>query len=114
MVERQFCAQVSRDAADPFIGTAARADLWLLIEYRGAWARDEIVSSDLPYSVKDWIDHARTFAVQTRLIKRNQSKNENITVFVACTLEQRQEIYRFQLGSPPVGSCRDEEWAELL
>ncbi len=97
MVERQFCAQVSRDAADPFIGTAARADLWLLIEYRGAWARDEIVSSDLPYSVKDWIDHARTFAVQTRLIKRNQSKNENITVFVACTLEQRQEIYRFQL-----------------
>ncbi len=97
MVERQFCAQVSREAADPFIGTAARADLWLLIEYRGAWARDEILSSDLPAQVKDWIDHTRTFYTQTRLIKRNKSRSEYITVFVACVLEQRQVIYRFQL-----------------
>lgn len=97
MVERQFCAQVSRDAADPFIGTAARADLWLLIEYRGAWARDEVVGSDLPIQVKDWIECTCTHSTRTSLIKRNQGNDEYITVFVACTLEQRQEVYRFQL-----------------
>jgi hypothetical protein len=109
MVERQFCAQASRDAADPFIGTAARADLWLLIEYTGAWQRNEIQSSALPAQVKDWINHARTFYMQTRLIKRNKSKSESITVFVASTLEQRQAIYRFQLERYEELLCLDLE-----
>jgi len=109
MVERQFCAQVSRDAADPFIGTAARADLWLLIEYTGAWARNEIESSNLPAEVKDWIDHPRIPHVQTRLIKQNKNRGEKITVFVAGTLERRQAVYRFQLERYEDLLCLDLE-----
>lgn len=97
MGDKQFCAQISRDAGDPLIGTAARADIWLLIEYTAAWGRNEIESSSLPLAVKDWIEQARRFNTRTRLIKRGGSRDKAITVFVAVTLEQRQTLYRFQL-----------------
>jgi hypothetical protein len=37
---RPFCAAVSRANGEPLAGTASRIDNWILIEYRGAWARD--------------------------------------------------------------------------
>jgi hypothetical protein len=98
MVERQFCAQLARDTADPFIGTATRADSWLLIEYTAVWERSEIESSHLPLHVKEWIEAIKRDATQTRFIKRPGRKNGDITVFFVVTLEQRQAIYRFQFA----------------
>lgn len=100
MVERQFCAQLARDTADPFIGTATRADSWLLIEYTAVWERSEIESSHLPSQVKDWIEQIKHYATQTRFIKRPRRtpKDGDITVFFVVTLEQRQAIYRFQFA----------------
>jgi hypothetical protein len=37
---RAFCAAVSSASEEPLAATASRIDHWLLIEYRGAWARD--------------------------------------------------------------------------
>jgi hypothetical protein len=37
---RAFCAAVSSASDEPMAATASRIDHWLLIEYRGAWARD--------------------------------------------------------------------------
>ena len=37
---RAFCAAVSTAAEEPLAATASRIDHWLLVEYRGAWARD--------------------------------------------------------------------------
>ena len=37
---RAFCAAVSSANEEPLAATASRIDHWLLIEYRGAWARD--------------------------------------------------------------------------
>jgi hypothetical protein len=37
---RAFCAAVSNANEEPLAATASRIDHWLLIEYRGAWARD--------------------------------------------------------------------------
>jgi hypothetical protein len=96
MVERQFCAQLARDTADPFIGTATRADSWLLIEYTAVWERREIESSHLPPQVKTWIEQIKQHATQTRFIKRDGRKSSNINVFFVITLEQRQAIYCFQ------------------
>jgi hypothetical protein len=96
MIERQFCAQLARDTADPFIGTATRADSWLLIEYTAVWERSEIESSHLPSQVKGWIEESKHYATQTRFIKRPGRKSDTITVFFVVTLEQRQAIYRFQ------------------
>jgi hypothetical protein len=35
-----FCAAVSSESAESLAATASRIDHWILIEYRGAWARD--------------------------------------------------------------------------
>ncbi len=37
---RAFCAAVSRASDEPLAATASRIDHWILVEYRGAWARD--------------------------------------------------------------------------
>ncbi len=37
---RALCAAVSSANAEPLAATASRIDTWVLIEYRGAWARD--------------------------------------------------------------------------
>ena len=37
---RAFCADISSAADEPLAATASRIDHWLLVEYRGAWARD--------------------------------------------------------------------------
>ncbi len=98
MVERQFCSQLARETADPFIGTATRADSWLLIEYTAVWERSEIESSYLPSEVKDWIEQIKLHNTQTRFIKHTSRKSDEITVFFVMTLEQRQAIYRFQFA----------------
>jgi hypothetical protein len=37
---RAFCAAVSSASDEPLVATASRIDHWILVEYRGAWARD--------------------------------------------------------------------------
>jgi hypothetical protein len=37
---RAFCAAVSSASDEPLAATASRLDHWILIEYRGGWARD--------------------------------------------------------------------------
>ena len=37
---RAFCAAVSSASEEPLAATASRIDHWILVEYRGAWARD--------------------------------------------------------------------------
>jgi hypothetical protein len=37
---RALCAAVSSFSGEPLAATASRIDHWLLVEYRGAWARD--------------------------------------------------------------------------
>jgi hypothetical protein len=37
---RAFCAAVSSASDEPLAATASRIDHWILVEYRGAWARD--------------------------------------------------------------------------
>jgi hypothetical protein len=37
---RAFCAAVSSASDEPLAATASRIDNWILVEYRGAWARD--------------------------------------------------------------------------
>ena len=47
-----FCADLSRENDEPLAATASRIDNWLLIEYRGLWARDALTGSGLSDEVK--------------------------------------------------------------
>jgi hypothetical protein len=42
---RPFCSAVSSESEEPLGATASRIDHWLLVEYRGAWARDVLGAS---------------------------------------------------------------------
>jgi hypothetical protein len=49
---RDFCADTSRQNAEPLAATASVADHWILIEYRGVWAHDALAASALAPEVK--------------------------------------------------------------
>jgi hypothetical protein len=49
---RAFCASVSSASDEPLAATASRIDNWILVEYRGAWARDVLGASLLSQELK--------------------------------------------------------------
>jgi hypothetical protein len=50
---RVFCSELSQANGETLAATASRLDHWLLVEYRGLWARDELGGSLLPAAVKE-------------------------------------------------------------
>jgi hypothetical protein len=50
---RPFCAAESIAREEPLAATASRIDHWLLVEYRGAWARDILGESLLSAELKE-------------------------------------------------------------
>src|SRR5262249_48427959 len=44
---RAFCAEVSRETAEPLAATASRVDHWIVIEYRGLWGHHAVDASGL-------------------------------------------------------------------
>ena len=49
---RVFCSELSLANGEALGATASRIDHWLLVEYRGLWARDELGASLLPEAAK--------------------------------------------------------------
>ncbi|MBM3678514.1 MAG: hypothetical protein FJW96_11625 [Actinobacteria bacterium] len=47
------CCEASSAALEPMVGTAARIDELLLLEVRGAWARDVIAENELPDGARE-------------------------------------------------------------
>lgn len=96
---KTFCAQVSRETQEPFIGTATITRLWLLIEYTGAWEARAIDHSTLPEQVKAWINgYRKTYSgFRPMFIRQHHRPLQEITCFVGVAQEQRQVVYRFTL-----------------
>src|SRR5215813_6382878 len=101
MSDKQFCAQISREHHEACIGTAARVDTWLLIEYTGAWGMRAIEQSTLSPPVKDWIQ-AHRMSKNNFLpifIRQHHRPLQSITCFVCFVRENFQLIYHFILQS---------------
>ncbi|GHO42511.1 sucrase ferredoxin [Ktedonospora formicarum] len=99
MSERTFCAQVCRKEQEPFIGTAAYVDAWLLIEYTGAWQRSAVSSSALPEVVKQWLSEQNEALPRLRVqfIKQHSKPIDHPTCFLAFTRNGDAHLYRFSL-----------------
>ena len=65
---REFCAEVSRADEEPLGATASRVDRWLLVEYRGLWARDAVDGSVLSAEVKRALVAWRRSARHSRVL----------------------------------------------
>lgn len=100
MVSRKtFCAQMSRENHEPYIGTAARVDTWLLIEYTEAWEMKAVEQSKLSSQVKHWL-HEQAIHTQhlfPAFIRQHYRPLKDITCFVCIVRENRPGLYRFTL-----------------
>src|SRR3990170_4947419 len=65
---KAFCAEVSRDNAEPLAATASRVDHWILVEYRGLWAHDAVDGSALSPEVKEHLRVRRHARPNTKLM----------------------------------------------
>lgn len=94
-----LCSDCSRQAGEQLFGTAPRADVWLLLEYMGAWGNKALPESDLPQPIKDRLDGWLTIPnTKFQFIKRER-RREGFTFFVALTHETDPRLYQFQLQS---------------
>jgi len=97
---RPFCADTSRADAEPLAATASRVETWLLIEYRGLWARDAVDGSTLSAEVKDHLRLQRAAFPHTRIlfIRRPERRREDgLLSFVARTTESAHDLRCLEL-----------------
>jgi hypothetical protein len=65
---RLFCSELSQANGESLEATASRVDHWLLVEYRGLWARDELGASLLAPSVKEHLREQLARLRRSRLL----------------------------------------------
>lgn len=97
---RPLCAEASRARDEPLAATASRVDTWLLVEYRGAWARDLLGGSRLPAAVKSHLERELATLTRPRLlfIRRPERKHsQGVVVYVARTRERSSRLRRLEL-----------------
>jgi hypothetical protein len=101
MNDHFFCADTSREIGEQLFGTATRADVWLLLEYNGAWEAEAFRDSTIPQPVKDHISAALAAIHKSRLelIKQRGVPTRAISFYVAVTHEQAPALYKFDLAS---------------
>ena len=54
-VEKQFCSEVCAAAGEPMPGTAIRVDVWIMLEYRRAWAAKALEDNQLADATNAWL-----------------------------------------------------------
>ena len=102
MASRPLCSDLSRENSEPLSATASRIDYWLLIEYRGLWARAPLGGSGLSEEVKD---HVRAQLDERRparllFVKRPERRGRaGIRVFHGSTREEASAFFRLELAS---------------
>lgn len=102
MVEKfAFCSISSREAGEQLLGTATRADYWLLLEVPQTWGSKAFEESDLPAPVKQQLSHALGTRPNVRLqvIKKDGNfAGDGIAFFVVVNHEEQPNLYEFQLS----------------
>lgn len=100
MTERQYCSDLSLAAGEPLAGTAARVDVWLLLEYKPVWRAKAVTDNDLPAEVTDWLDGQMASVTDRGLLPRLQFirqpdlDRKQITFFAGTA----EGLYRAEIG----------------
>jgi hypothetical protein len=99
-VTRPFCADTSRDHAEPLSATASRVETWILIEYRGLWAHDAVDGSTLSRELKEHLVAQRKQLPHARIIfvrRAERRAHDGLLAFVARTNAVERELRRLDL-----------------
>ena len=114
---RAFCADESRENAEPLFATASRVDHWLLVEYRSLWSHDAFAGSGLTEQVKAHLREQVAARRRTRLLFIRSRARRGLPGLVAYTATSREgeEVarrveftdYRDLLGADLAGGAGD-------
>lgn len=67
-MSRTWCSDAARLRGDDNIGTAARVDLWILVEFPCTWGRDPIADADLPDEARAALTRAEKQVPRSRVV----------------------------------------------
>ena len=88
MGDRRYCSDLCLDAGEPLLGTAARVDVWLLLEYAPVWRPKALTDNDLSAPVRDWLQgqvdafEALGWAARPQFVRRPEIDTDRTTLFV--------------------------------
>jgi hypothetical protein len=100
MPEGALCAAASVARGEPLAGTASRIDHWLLVEYRGAWARDVLGGCRLDESVKAHLRAQLEALPRSRLLfirRRARRADPFLRVYFAASTERTPILRELEL-----------------
>jgi hypothetical protein len=100
--ERPFCSDVSLESGESLEATASRIDHWLLVEYRGLWARRELADSALPGEVKSHLREQLRGLPHSRLLfvrRPERRRHPGIAVYVARSHEDSPLLHGLELDA---------------
>lgn len=95
-----FCADASREAGEPLLGTAAEAPLWLLVEHDGPWGPKGLPDSQLAEAA---LAELEAFAkdvkdVRVQLARRPDRTGDEVRIWFASTRPGAQELWQLTLN----------------
>jgi len=92
------CAESSRFAQEPLAGTAARADVWIFLEFADKW-QAKALESALPDEARSWLQAAEDSLENTRaqLLRRQRRESEPLWLLVAVADEISPRLHHFRL-----------------
>lgn len=96
--QRYYCSLASREAGEQLFGSATRTDVWLALEYRGAWHSKAFEQSALPQAVKDHLSAQAAALPNARIqLIRRQGETPDFAFYVAVAREADPLLYAFRL-----------------
>ncbi|HEX8131524.1 MAG TPA: sucrase ferredoxin [Pyrinomonadaceae bacterium] len=96
-----YCSDLSRASDERSFGTASVGEVWLLVEYRGAWGTHALEDSALPAEVKRHLNKFCQTVPRARLlfIKQERVRPEPPACFVVRCRESAPSIEQFELSA---------------
>jgi hypothetical protein len=94
-----FCNECSRQVGERQFASAPRVDVWLLLEYGGAWGNKALPESDLAPEIKSQLDAWLDATPNSKFlfIKQHDGQTNGPRFYVALSRETDSRLYRFDL-----------------
>lgn len=100
-ISEDYCCSVfSSQHGEAMFGTASRADVWLLLEYNGAWGQKAFKESLIPGNVKSFLSAFLDSTPNSKLLLVKSSPgllDPGISFFIGKANEIEQSLYEFKL-----------------
>ena len=109
---RVYCSDAARLRGDDNTATAARVDVWILVEFPGTWGRNPISDAALPKAVVSALKRASSDIARSRIIfiRRRLEERTGCRVYVVRSAPQTgQHVVEL----PSIDAVADVPFADL-